>query len=84
VQVHTHTNGDEATDMAIDSLAQALSAVPTRDHRFNLQHCQLADAAQFRRMKSLDMCVNLFANHHFYWGDQHYADHRRAGAGPSA
>ena len=19
------------------------------------------------------MCVNLFANHHFYWGDQHYS-----------
>ena len=72
VQVHTHTNGDEATELALDCLAGALSAVPTRDHRFNLQHCQLADAAQFRRMKALDMCVNLFANHHFYWGDQHY------------
>jgi predicted amidohydrolase YtcJ len=23
-------------------------------------------------MKALDMCVNLFANHHFYWGDEHY------------
>ena len=73
VQVHTHTNGDEATELALDCLAAALKAVPTRDHRFNLQHCQLADAAQFRRMKTLDMCVNLFANHHFYWGDQHYS-----------
>ena len=73
VQVHTHTNGDEATELALDCLAAALKAVPTRDHRFNLQHCQLADAAQFRRMKALDMCVNLFANHHFYWGDQHYS-----------
>ncbi len=42
------------------------------DHRFTLQHCQLADAAQFRRMKKLGMCVNLFANHHWYWGDEHY------------
>ena len=73
VQVHTHTNGDEATELALDCLAAALKAAPTRDHRFNLQHCQLADAAQFRRMKALDMCVNLFANHHFYWGDQHYS-----------
>jgi predicted amidohydrolase YtcJ len=72
LQVHTHTNGDEATDLALDCLADALKAVPARDHRFTLQHCQLADAAQFRRMKSLDMCVNLFANHHYYWGDQHY------------
>ena len=22
-------------------------------------------------MSELGMCVNLFANHHFYWGDQH-------------
>ena len=73
LQVHTHTNGDEATELALDCLAAALKAAPTRDHRFNLQHCQLADSAQFRRMKALDMCVNLFANHHFYWGDQHYS-----------
>ncbi len=73
VMVHTHTNGDEATELALDCLAQALQSVPTRDHRFTLQHCQLADAAQFRRMHALGMCVNLFANHHFYWGDQHYS-----------
>ncbi|MFT5176166.1 MAG: putative amidohydrolase YtcJ [Gammaproteobacteria bacterium] len=73
VQVHTHTNGDEATELVLDCVEEALRAHPTPDHRFTLQHCQLADAAQFRRMKSLGMCVNLFPNHHFYWGDQHYA-----------
>ena len=72
VLVHTHTNGDEATEMALDCLEQALRAVPAPDHRFTLQHCQLADAAQFRRMRRLGMCANLFPNHHFYWGDQHY------------
>jgi predicted amidohydrolase YtcJ len=73
VQIHTHTNGDEATALALDCLERALRKHPSPDHRFTLQHCQLADAAQFRRMKSLGMCVNLFANHHFYWGDAHYA-----------
>lgn len=72
VPVHTHTNGDEATELALDLLAPALEKHPVRDHRFTLQHCQLADAAQFRRMAALGMCVNLFANHHFYWGDEHY------------
>ncbi|WP_293448527.1 amidohydrolase [Planktotalea sp.] len=72
VQVHTHTNGDEATEMVLDTLGPALKDVPSPDHRFTLQHCQLADAAQFRRMDKLGMCVNLFANHHFYWGDEHY------------
>lgn len=73
VLVHTHTNGDEATELALDCMAQALAEVPVPDHRFTLQHCQLADAAQFRRIRALGMCVNLFSNHHFYWGDQHYA-----------
>jgi predicted amidohydrolase YtcJ len=73
VRVHCHTNGDEATELVLDTLEQALRKTPSPDHRFTLQHCQLANAAQFRRMKVLGMCVNLFPNHHFYWGDQHYA-----------
>lgn len=72
IQVHTHTNGDQATQLAIEKLEQALKKHPSNDHRFVLQHCQLADRAQFERMAKLDMCVNLFANHHFYWGDEHY------------
>ena len=73
VQIHMHTNGDEATELVLDCLEEALAKHPARDHRFTIQHGQLATAAQFRRMKALGMCVNLFPNHHFYWGDQHYA-----------
>ena len=73
VQIHTHTNGDAATELALDCLEDALRAHPSPDHRFVLQHCQLADAAQYRRMKALGASVNLFANHHFFWGDQHLA-----------
>jgi predicted amidohydrolase YtcJ len=73
VRVHLHTNGDQATELVLDTLEAALRERPSPDHRFTLQHCQLADAAQFRRMKALGMCVNLFANHTFYWGEQHYA-----------
>ena len=72
VCVHTHTNGDEATQLVIETFERSLTRYPVADHRFTLQHCQLADAAQFRRMAKLNMCVNLFANHHYYWGDEHY------------
>ncbi len=72
VQVHAHTNGDEATDMVLDAMTAALATHPAPDHRFTLQHCQLADAAQFRRIRALGLCVNLFANHLFHWGDAHY------------
>ncbi|MEM7438528.1 MAG: amidohydrolase [Pseudomonadota bacterium] len=72
IHVHTHTNGDQATELVLDTMEAALRKHPGFDHRFTIQHCQLADAAQFRRMAKLGMCVNLFANHHFYWGDEHY------------
>lgn len=73
LQIHTHTNGDEATELVLDCVERGLRLHNNPDHRFTLQHCQLANAAQFRRMKALGMCVNLFPNHHFYWGDQHYS-----------
>jgi len=72
-QVHIHTNGDEASEVAIEAVERALAAAPRWDHRHTLQHAQMADAGQFRRMKALGMCANLFANHLFYWGDIHYA-----------
>ncbi|QND69861.1 amidohydrolase [Tardiphaga robiniae] len=72
IQLHIHTNGDEATEVALDAVEAAQIAKPRPDHRHTLQHCQMADAAQFKRMKSLGMCVNLFSNHVYYWGESHY------------
>jgi predicted amidohydrolase YtcJ len=73
IHVHTHTNGDQATELAIESLERALQKQPVFDHRFVLQHCQLASRAQLHRMKAVGMCANFFANHHYFYGDQHYA-----------
>jgi len=73
VQIFVHTNGDEASELAIDAVEAVTARHAWRDHRHTLQHCQMADEAQFRRMASLGMCVNLFANHIYYWGDEHYA-----------
>ena len=70
-QLHIHTNGDEATEVALDALDAALQRTPRRDHRHTLQHCQMADEALFRRMANLGVCANLFANHLYYWGDAH-------------
>ena len=72
-QIHIHTNGDEATEVALDAIEDALTAHPRPDHRHTLQHCQMASDAQFRRMATLGVGVNLFSNHTYYWGDQHYA-----------
>ena len=69
--IHMHVNGDEASELMLDALEAALTRTPRRDHRHTLQHCQMADEAQFRRMAALGVCANLFANHIYYWGDQH-------------
>jgi hypothetical protein len=71
LQLHIHVNGDEASEVALEALARALARNPRPDHRHTLQHCQMADASQFRRMRALDLCVNLFCNHIYYWGDIH-------------
>ena len=73
LQVHVHTNGDEATEAAIDAIETVLRKHPASDARFTLQHCQMAHDAHFRRMARLGICANLFANHLYYWGDQHVA-----------
>ncbi len=69
--IHTHTNGDEASEAAIDAIGRVLARAPCPDHRHTLQHGQMIDAALFRRMAALGLCANLFANHVWYWGDQH-------------
>jgi len=73
LQLHIHTNGDEATEVVLDAMEKLLADYPRHDHRHTLQHCQMADAAQLRRIKALGLCVNFFANHIYYWGDAHYA-----------
>lgn len=71
LQVHIHTNGDLATEVALNAVERALDRHPRPDHRHTLQHCQLPDRAQFERMAKLGLCANLFANHVFYFGDKH-------------
>ena len=72
VQMHIHVNGDGASLAAIEALEKALNNHFRPDHRHTLQHCQLADRAQLRRIAALKACVNLFANHLYYFGDKHY------------
>jgi len=73
-QIHVHANGDEASEVTLNAFERALAECPRWDHRHTVQHCQMADASQFRRMASLGLCANLFANHIYYWGDAHYSD----------
>ncbi|MEJ6388018.1 amidohydrolase [Gymnodinialimonas ulvae] len=73
VQMHIHVNGDEASEVVIDALEAAMRKAAWSDHRHVLQHGQMMDADQFRRCAALGISVNLFANHIWYFGDQHVA-----------
>ena len=72
LQMHIHVNGDLASEVTLDALERALRRNPRGDHRHVLQHCQLADTAQFAQMAALGVSVNLFANHIYYFGDKHF------------
>jgi predicted amidohydrolase YtcJ len=72
INVHAHCNGDQSIEAFIDAVDQCLRQVAWLDHRHTVQHCQLTSAAQYRRMAKLGMCANIFTNHIWYWGDQHY------------
>jgi predicted amidohydrolase YtcJ len=73
INVHIHANGDETVEATIDAVDKALRQYSWLDHRHTVQHCQLTTSAQYRRMARLGMCANIFANHIWFWGDQHYA-----------
>lgn len=72
LQVHIHTNGDQATDHVLGAIETTLKKHPDPDARFTLQHCQMAHESHYQRMARLGVGANLFSNHLFYWGDQHY------------
>ncbi len=73
LQIHIHTNGDEATEAALDAIESIARHSSVTDARFTLQHCQMAHDEHLQRMAKLNVCANFFSNHIYYWGDQHKA-----------
>lgn len=71
IQVHIHVNGDEAIDTAINSIEEVFTKQYKADHRWTLQHFQLAHDIHYQKAHDLGLCINLFVNHIFYWGDIH-------------
>ncbi|MEM7521461.1 MAG: amidohydrolase [Pseudomonadota bacterium] len=73
VQMHIHVNADEASEVSMNACEAAARAHPWPGARHVLQHCQLMGVDQFERARELGLCVNIFANHLWYFGDQHVA-----------
>ena len=73
VQMHIHVNGDEAAEVSLEALEAAAKAHPWPGARHVLQHCQMMDRALFQQAARLGVACNIFANHLWYFGDQHAA-----------
>lgn len=71
--IHVHVNGNQATESVLDALEYLQVTAPRRTGLFVLEHDQMSSPEQFKRTHDLGAYVNLFANHIYYWGDQHYS-----------
>lgn len=72
LNVHMHCNGSLTQDLAIETVEALLQEHAWLDHRHTITHAQLTTQAQLRKMARIGLCANFFANHLWYWGDQHY------------
>jgi predicted amidohydrolase YtcJ len=72
-QAVMHTNGNLATEMALEALSEAQRQYPRFGNRHRLEHNQFATQSQLIRMKELGLATDFFTNHIYYWGDLHYA-----------
>ncbi|MFT3900433.1 MAG: amidohydrolase [Gordonia sp. (in: high G+C Gram-positive bacteria)] len=68
-QLATHSHGDVAVDLTIDTYEQVIKKHKLKDHRFRLEHCGLMTPEQFKRAHSLGITTSLFVDHITYWGE---------------
>jgi predicted amidohydrolase YtcJ len=72
IQVAVHCNGDAAVDLMLNAVETVAARSAAPNARYVCEHSQLTTPAQYARMATLNVCANIFANHLWYWGDQHY------------
>jgi predicted amidohydrolase YtcJ len=72
IRVAAHCNGDRAVDVFLDAVEIASRTSPVGDLRHTVEHSQMTTPSQYERIAKLGLTANLFANHLWYYGDQHY------------
>lgn len=71
VPVLVHANGDEAIELMIDGVADAIGDREVPDHRSVIIHAQLIREDQLDRVKDLGIIPSYYSVHPFFWGDWH-------------
>jgi predicted amidohydrolase YtcJ len=62
-QVATHAIGDRGNRMALDAYAAALQDVPTKDHRFRIEHAQVLSPEDIPRFARLGVLPSMQTTH---------------------
>jgi predicted amidohydrolase YtcJ len=62
-QVNTHAIGDRGNRIVLDAYEAALTAVPTADHRFRVEHAQVLNFADIPRFAKLGVIPAMQAVH---------------------
>ena len=69
--VLVHANGDEAIELMIDGVDDAVAGTNITDHRAVIIHAQLIREDQLDRVKQLGIIPSYYSVHPFFWGDWH-------------
>jgi predicted amidohydrolase YtcJ len=62
-QVATHAIGDRGNRIALDAYEAALKEVPTKDHRFRIEHAQVLSPEDIPRFAKLGVIPSMQATH---------------------
>ena len=68
-QMATHSHGDVAVDLTLDTYETLIKKYKLTDHRFRVEHGGLMTPEQFTRAQSLGITASLFVDHITYWGE---------------
>ncbi len=82
-QVNTHAIGDRANRLVLDAYEAALTAVPTADHRFRIEHAQILNHSDIPRFAALGVIPSMQASHQtsdMYWAGTRLGEGRLYGA----
>jgi predicted amidohydrolase YtcJ len=82
-QVATHAIGDRGNRIVLDAYEAALTAVPTTDHRFRIEHAQVINFADIPRFALLGVIPSMQAVHQtsdMYWAPTRLGYARTLGA----
>jgi predicted amidohydrolase YtcJ len=82
-QVNTHAIGDRGNRLVLDAYQTALTARPTADHRFRVEHAQILHSDDIPRFAALGVIPSMQASHQtsdMYWAGNRLGETRLRGA----